>query len=112
MGVAAAYGPLSNCLRLAGRGGAPPTQALAGVKAGLSDKRVEGGGTLYGVYLSSGSTLASDKSAEGGALRRPIGCAHGGGRLACWRRRRDLGAEECHRHVRESVQEAHRILAA
>jgi hypothetical protein len=27
-------------------------------------------------------------------------------------RRRDLGTEECHCHVRKSVQEAHRILAA
>jgi hypothetical protein len=46
--------------------GPPPTHDLAGVKAGLSDTRVERGKTLYSVYLGSCGALAT-----GGSAGRP-----------------------------------------
>ncbi len=44
---------------------------LAGVKAGLSDKRVERWDTLTSGYLRPGGSLTALESAGGGVLRRP-----------------------------------------
>jgi len=43
-----------------------PTHDLAGVKAGLSDKSVERGYTLYSVYLRPRSALVSGESGVAG----------------------------------------------